>query len=89
MAHEEAKNSRLNPNPIHKVKLYILLKSLFDSSLFCIMAEEKPMFVKSSKKAIMTVAIATIPKSSGVSNRASTAITPNEITMPEYLAMAV
>ena len=52
-------------------------------------AEEKPMLVNNSKNAMKTVAMATTPKSSGVSSRASTAITTKEMTMPEYFATAV
>ena len=53
------------------------------------MAAEKPILVKIPKKLMMTVATATIPKSLGDSKRASTAVTNNEIIIPEYLAIAV
>lgn len=67
----------------------MLLKSFSVKSLFCMMADEKPIVVNSSKKLIKTVAIATIPKSSGVSKRARMAVTIREIISPEYLAIAV
>lgn len=38
---------------------------------------------------MMTVAIATVPKSLGESNRAKMPATTNEIMMPMYLAIAV
>ena len=42
-----------------------------------------------AKKEMMTVAIATVPKSLGESNRAKMPATTNEIMMPMYLAIAV
>lgn len=63
--------------------------SLEVSSLFCIMAEEKPILVKMLKKLIITVATAMTPKSPGCNKRAKTAITIKEIMILEYLATAV
>ena len=45
--------------------------------------------VKMAKKEMMTVAMATIPKSSGESSRARIPATTSEIMIPLYLAMAV
>jgi len=42
-----------------------------------------------AKKEMMTVAMATIPKSSGKSSRARIPATTSEIMIPLYLAMAV
>ena len=47
------------------------------------------MSLKTLKKTMMTVATAIIPKSSGVSNLDKTAVTPRDITIPEYFARAV
>ena len=74
---------------IQKVKEKILDRSLLVSALCCIIAGEIPISVRSEKKEIMTVAIATIPKSSGEIRRAKTAVTTNVMTMPLYLANAV
>lgn len=47
------------------------------------------MLVNIPKKLIITDAMAIIPKSFGESNRANTAVTINEMIIPEYLAIAV
>ena len=75
--------------PVHTVNEYKSDKSQSVSSLFCIMAGDIPISVKIAKKLIITVAIATIPKSSGESKRDRTAVTAREIRIPEYLAIAV
>jgi hypothetical protein len=58
-------------------------------ALFCIIAGDSPISVKMAKKEMMTVAMATIPKSSGESSRARIPATTSEIMIPLYLAMAV
>ncbi len=63
--------------------------SLWVNSLYCTRAEDTPIFVKMLKKLIKTVATAIVPKSSGQSKRDNTAITINEMMIPEYLATAV
>jgi len=67
----------------------ILEISLWLKSLFCTMAGEIPISVNILKKAIITVAIATIPKSAGGNIRAKIAVTIKEINRLEYLATAV
>ena len=57
--------------------------------LLCIMAGDSPISVKMAKKEMMTVAMATIPKSSCESSRARIPATTSEIMIPLYLAMAV
>ena len=59
------------------------------TSVLCTMAGDTPMSVNRLKKAMITVAIATMPKSSGESRRASTPATTSEMTTPLYLASAV
>lgn len=89
MGHEAAKKSTERPAPIQRVKEKMSDRSFSVNALFCTMAGEMPMSVKMLKKAMMTVAMATMPKSSGVSRRASTPATTREMTMPLYLASAV
>ena len=57
--------------------------------LCCTIAGDIPISVKRLKNAIMTVAIATTPKSSGESNRARIPATTSDIMIPLYLASAV
>ena len=64
-------------------------KSSSVSVLSCTTAGDIPISVKMAKKEMMTVAIATVPKSLGESNRAKMPATNNEIMMPMYLAIAV
>lgn len=89
MGHEAAKKSMDSAIPIQSVKEKMSDSSCSVSVLFCIMAGEMPISVKMPKKAMMTVAIATMPKSSGESRRASTPATTREMTIPLYLASAV
>lgn len=77
----------LKPN--QRVKEKILLRSLVDSSLYCMIAGAIPRSLKIPKKDMITVAIATTPKSSGSIRRASIPATTKDITIPEYLAIAV
>lgn len=66
-----------------------LLISLLLSSLFCTMAGAIPKSLIIPKKVIITVATATIPKSSGDSIRDNTAVIIREINIPLYLEIAV
>ena len=65
MGHEAAKKSTDSPIPIQRVNEKMSDSSCSVSVLSCIMAGEMPISVKILKKAMMTVAMATIPKSSG------------------------
>lgn len=89
MIHEEAKNKTLIPMPVHIVNEKMSDKSSLVSDLCCMMAGDTPMSVRRLKKAMMTVATATIPKSSGDSRRASIPATTREMRTPLYLASAV
>ena len=77
------------PMPVHTVNEKISDNSSRVSVLCCTMAGDTPMSVNRLKKAMITVAIATMPKSSGESRRASTPATTSETTTPLYLASAV
>ena len=79
----------LIPIPVHTVNEKIFDSSSFVSDLCCTMAGDTPISVRRLKKAIITVATATIPKSSGERRRASIPATTREMTMPLYLASAV
>lgn len=87
--HDERKNNNEIKIPVQIVNENSLDKSSLVSSLFCTIAGDIPISVKTLKKFIIIVAMATTPKSSGESNRDRTAVTTNDITMPEYLAIAV
>ena len=67
----------------------MLFISLFVNSLFWIMAAGMPILANMPKKLMITVATATMPKSSGLNRRANIAVIIKEMTMPEYLAIAV
>ncbi|MBB4621537.1 hypothetical protein GGQ57_001431 [Parabacteroides faecis] len=77
----------LIPNQIVKVK--ILLRSFWDNSLFCMIAGAIPRSLNMLKKEMITVAIATIPNSSGSIRRANIPATTRDTIIPEYLAIAV
>lgn len=53
------------------------------------MAGAIPKSLKTLKKAMITVAMATIPNSSGAIKRASIPATTKDIMIPEYLEIAV
>ena len=89
MGYEAAKKSTDSPIPIQRVNEKMSDSSCLVSVLSCIMAGEMPISVKIPKKAMMTVAMATIPKSSGERRRANTPATTREMMIPLYLARAV
>lgn len=89
MGHEDKKNKMAMLIPNQSVKVKILLKSFFKSVLFCMIAGAIPRSLNILKKEIITVAIATTPKSSGSIRRASIPATTKDTIIPEYLAIAV
>lgn len=72
-----------------KVKQNRLLISESLSSLFCTIAGAIPKSLIIPKKVIITVATATIPKSSGDNIRDNIAVMINEVIIPLYLDIAV
>ena len=89
MSHDKTKKSNDNnkPSQIGKEKMLEISFSL--RVLCCMIAGDIPISVKILKKAMITIAMATLPKSSGEIRRARIAATIKEITMPLYLAIAV
>lgn len=89
ITHDKRKKINEITIPLQIVKENKAEISFFVRFLFWIIAGEIPISVKILKKFIITVAIATIPKSSGDNNLDKTAVTKSEITIAEYLAIAV
>ena len=89
MNHEAMKKRRLIQIPVHMVNEKIFDNSSLVNVLCCTTAVDTPMSVKIPKNAMMTVAMATIQKSSGESKRAKTPDTTNATMIPMYLAKAV
>lgn len=69
--------------------LSFLLISESLSSLFCTIAGAIPKSLITPKKEMITVAIATITKSSGVKSRDRIAVIIKEMTTPAYFDMPV
>lgn len=89
MGHEAAAKSRDSPIPVQMVNEKRSDRFSVVKSLCWMMAGESPTSVNRLKKAMMTVATAMIPKSSGEISRANTPATTKDTMMPLYLARAV
>lgn len=85
---DKKKRMEIN-NDNQKVKEKRLLISSLSSCLSCIIAGAIPKSLINPKKVNMTVATATIPKSSGDNKRDRIAVIIKDITIPAYFDMPV
>lgn len=89
MGHEATVKRNARPIPVQTVKEKSPDKFSLVRFLCWIMAGDSPTSVNRLKKAMITVATAITPKSSGEIRRANTPATTSDTSMPLYLARAV
>ena len=89
MGHEAAAKSSARPMPVQMVKEKSPDRFSRVNPLCWMMAGDRPTSVNRLKKAMITVAMAITPKSSGEIRRANTPATTSDTPMPLYLARAV